>query len=220
MPLESELCAAATCAATGAGRYLQEKNPGVQLVAVEPAESPVLSGGRPGYHQIQGIGAGFVPKVLQVRRAAAGGACCLPGYTQQEACRRCPAQLCVCLATRCALPAAWLRASPCRPGQTWPGQTSCAGPQGHLPSLSPAARRPESPCPGPQVDLLDEVIKVSSKESVEMARRLALEEGLLVGISSGEGRAQGQAGRQAGALAGDAGAPVRCLLSGPAADGG
>lgn len=51
---------------TGVGEMLKSKKPGVQIVAVEPFSSPVLSGGQPGPHQLQGIGAGFVPDVLNL----------------------------------------------------------------------------------------------------------------------------------------------------------
>ena len=52
---------------TGVGAYLKSRNPEIKIVAVEPANSPVLSGGHPGPHGLQGIGAGFVPSVLNTQ---------------------------------------------------------------------------------------------------------------------------------------------------------
>ncbi|MFB3815599.1 MAG: cysteine synthase A [Terriglobales bacterium] len=85
---------------TGVGRYIKPKKPSFRIVAVEPVDSPVLSGGTPGPHKIQGIGAGFVPEILDTK-------------------------------------------------------------------------------------LIDEIITIANDDAVDMARRLAREEGLLVGISAG-----------------------------------
>ncbi len=71
---------------TGTGRRLKELNPDIKIVAVEPAESPVLSGGAPGPHPIQGIGAGFIPEVMD--RSLLDRIITVPGAEALETARR------------------------------------------------------------------------------------------------------------------------------------
>lgn len=72
---------------SGTGKFLKEKNPAVKIIAVEPAESPVLSGGKPGTNRIQGIGAGFVPKVFS--RELVDEIICVKADDAGEAARQC-----------------------------------------------------------------------------------------------------------------------------------
>ena len=72
---------------SGVGAGLKEKNPSVRIIAVEPAESPVLSGGKPGVNRIQGIGAGFVPKVFN--RAVVDEIICVKADDAGAAARAC-----------------------------------------------------------------------------------------------------------------------------------
>jgi len=153
---------------TGAGRFLRERKPGVQLVAVEPDESAVLSGDRPGYHQAR-----------LLRRPPGGGE---PDGGVQASCGKGG-----CLVQGGS--AGGLR-------MHWGGPVV---EDGRLPAAAWAGMRAEAARARAQIQgigagfvpkvldarMLDEVQRVSSCSSLAMARRLALEEGLLCGISSG-----------------------------------
>ena len=97
---------------TGAGRYLKEQNPNIEVIAVEPAESPVLSGGQAGPHKIQGIGAGFVPAVLD--RSVVDRVITVPGDDAFAASRA--------LAHAEGLLVGISSAPPCPPPLPWPGR--------------------------------------------------------------------------------------------------
>jgi cysteine synthase A len=101
---------------TGVGRLLKTRRPSVRVIAVEPAESPVLSGGPPGPHLIQGIGAGFVPPVLDL--TVVDEVVAVPGQEALRAARRLMREegLLVGISSGAAVAAAYARLKPPPPG--------------------------------------------------------------------------------------------------------
>ncbi|KAI8555882.1 hypothetical protein RHMOL_Rhmol05G0208200 [Rhododendron molle] len=138
---------------TGVGQFLKEKNPNIKVYGVEPAESPVLNGGKPGPHKIQGIGAGIIPPILDVN--ILDEVVPVKQYSSQHALEAMEGIL------------IWMH------GRIW-GLSYLLG------RRRDTALQELTCLAGWVVSLL-----VSSEESIETAKLLALKEGLLVGISSG-----------------------------------